>query len=120
MSSIHTIEVLAAISSYIEINNRPCPANYLTQKFGDDVGEIISNLKSESKIISRRGRNGGVMFPDTTFSDKGVDLSSQINAVPVQDVEASEEMSTNDNINTDGMFEDIPESVEDELSQSSY
>jgi hypothetical protein len=40
--------------------------------------------------------------------------------VPVQDVEASEEMSTNDNINTDGMFEDIPESVEDELSQSSY
>ena len=70
MPTINNIDVLAAIQSYLDSNNRPCPAHYLTDKFGDDVAEAITNLKKDGKIIGRRGRNGGIVFPDTAFKDK--------------------------------------------------
>ena len=70
MPTINNIDVLAAIQSYLDSNNRPCPAHYLTDKFGDDVAESITNLKKDGKIIGRRGRNGGIVFPDTVFKDK--------------------------------------------------
>jgi hypothetical protein len=70
MPTINNIDVLAAIQSYLDSNNRPCPAHYLNDKFGDDVAEAITNLKKDGKIIGRRGRNGGIVFPDTVFKDK--------------------------------------------------
>ena len=70
MATINNIDVLAAIQSYLDNNNRPCPAHYLNDKFGDDVAESITNLKKDGKIVGRRGRNGGIVFPDTVFKDK--------------------------------------------------
>jgi hypothetical protein len=70
MTTINNIDVLAAIQSYLDNNNRPCPAHFLTDKFGDDVAEAITNLKKDGKIVGRRGRNGGIVFPDTVFKDK--------------------------------------------------
>lgn len=70
MPTINNIDVLAAIQTYLDNNNRPCPAHYLNDKFGDDVAEAITNLKKDGKIIGRRGRNGGIVFPDTVFKDK--------------------------------------------------
>lgn len=67
MGTINSTEVLSSIRSYIEANDRPCPAHYLTDKFGDDVAESILALKKEGLIAGRRGRNGGIVFPDTVF-----------------------------------------------------
>lgn len=70
MATINNIDVLAAIQSYLENHNRPCPAHYLMDKFGDDVVENVNELKKDGKVIGRRGRNGGIVFPDTVFKDK--------------------------------------------------
>ena len=78
MPTINNIDVLAAIQSYLDSNNRPCPAHYLTDKFGDDVAEAITNLKKDGKIIGRRGRNGGIVFPDTVFKDKAPIASKKV------------------------------------------
>lgn len=66
-ASINSSEVLSSIRSYIENNDRPCPAHYLTDKFGDDVAEVLLALKAQNLVIGRRGRNGGIVFPDTVF-----------------------------------------------------
>jgi len=70
MPTINNIDVLAAIQSYLDNNNRPCPAHYLTDKFGDDVVENLNSLKKDGKVVGRRGRNGGIVFPDTVFKGK--------------------------------------------------
>ena len=63
-------DVLGAISVYIEKNNRPCPAHHLMTKFGEDVVEVLYDLKRAKKIIGKRGRNGGLVLPDTVFVSK--------------------------------------------------
>lgn len=68
-------EVLASITSYLDSKKRPCPAHFLTDKFGDDVEETILALKSEGVIVGRRGRNGGIVFPNTVFPAKKVDIA---------------------------------------------
>jgi len=96
MATINNIDVLAAIQSYLDSNNRPCPAHYLTDKFGDDVAENITNLKKDGKVIGRRGRNGGIVFPDTVFKDK-TDSSSPVAAKKLAvDTEDSDSDSDSD------------------------
>lgn len=99
MATINNIDVLAAIQSYLDSNNRPCPAHYLNDKFGDDVAENITNLKKDGKVIGRRGRNGGIVFPDTVFKDK-----SPVAAKPVT-VESDDSDSDSD---SDAEIVDLP------------
>lgn len=54
-------QVLAAVSEYREANTRPCPARYLTDKFGDDVLDVIAALKKDGTLIGKRGRTGGLV-----------------------------------------------------------
>ena len=70
MATINNIDVLAAIQSYLDNNNRPCPAHYLMDKFGDDVAETITSLKKDGKIQGLRGRNGGVIIAGATINRK--------------------------------------------------
>ncbi len=70
MATIQKSDVIGAITVYLINMNRPCPAHYLIQKFGDDVADIISSMKKDGVIVGRRGRNGGIVLPDTVFREK--------------------------------------------------
>ena len=59
-------QVLAAIAEYREANTRPCPARYITDKFGSDALPIIAALKESGAIVGRRGRTGGLVPADAT------------------------------------------------------
>jgi lambda repressor-like predicted transcriptional regulator len=54
-------EVLAEIIAYTVANGRPCPANYLTDKFGAEAADIIAALKKDGTVIGKRGRSGGLV-----------------------------------------------------------
>lgn len=54
-------EVLAEINAYTTANGRPCPANYLTDKFGAEAADIIAALKKDGTVIGKRGRSGGLV-----------------------------------------------------------
>lgn len=58
-------QVLSAISEYRSENSRPCPANYLVAKFGEEVLDIISSLKKDGTLVGKRGRTGGLVPADT-------------------------------------------------------
>jgi hypothetical protein len=57
-------QVLAEVSEYRAANSRPCPANHLTAKFGDEVLDIIKSLKTDGTLIGKRGRTGGLIPAD--------------------------------------------------------
>ena len=104
--TINTIDVLAAIQSYLDKNNRPCPAHFLTDKFGDDIAETITNLKKDGKVIGRRGRNGGIVFPDTVFKDKAPVAAKKITvSSDTTDVDTQNDNNTDDD---DTEIVDIP------------
>jgi hypothetical protein len=104
-------DVKAAIEIYINNNNRPCPAVYLTDKFGDDVVEVINIMKKDGDIVGRRGRNGGIAFPDSVFEKKSKNSTSKkivatpiiedddnilaSNAQEIEDLEQAEEILNN-------------------------
>lgn len=54
-------QVLSAISEYRSENGRPCPANYLVGKFGDEVLDTIAALKKAGTVVGKRGRTGGLL-----------------------------------------------------------
>jgi hypothetical protein len=57
-------QVLAEVSSYRSENGRPCPANHLVAKFGDEVLDTIASLKKNGTLIGKRGRTGGLVPAD--------------------------------------------------------
>ena len=57
-------QVLSAISEYRLENSRPCPANYLVSKFGEEVLETIASLKKSGTVVGKRGRTGGLIPAD--------------------------------------------------------
>lgn len=59
-------QVLAAVSEYRSANARPCPARYLTDKFGDEVLSVIDSLKKDGTLVGKRGRTGGLVPSDST------------------------------------------------------
>jgi hypothetical protein len=72
-------QVLAEVSSYRSENGRPCPANHLVAKFGDEVLDTIASLKKNGTLIGKRGRTGGLVPADSapatseaTTSDESV------------------------------------------------
>jgi hypothetical protein len=75
---IQKSDVLGAITVYLLNENRPCPAHYLIDKFGDDVTEIIGYLKKDGVIIGKRGRNGGIVLPDTVFEKKSKETKTAV------------------------------------------
>lgn len=59
-------QVLVEIAQYRAEHNRPCPANHLTAKFGDEALDIINSLKKAGTLIGKRGRTGGLVPADAT------------------------------------------------------
>ena len=96
MATIQKSDVIGAISVYLKNNNRPCPAHYLVDKFGDDVAETIADLKKSGAIVGRRGRTGGIAFPDTVFPKKGETVTSGIEATPIDIANESSDMTDMD------------------------
>ena len=41
MATISSSDVLSAVQTFVSSNNRPCPSHFLTEKFGDDVLDVI-------------------------------------------------------------------------------
>lgn len=81
--AITTEQVLAEISEYREANARPCPANHLTAKFGDEVLGVIASLKKAGTIVGKRGRTGGLVPADAATST--VESTSEADGESVAD-----------------------------------
>lgn len=70
MATISNSDVLSAVQTFVSSNNRPCPAHFLTEKFGDDVLDVIDSLKESGVLLGLRGRNGGLATPDSEIVAK--------------------------------------------------
>jgi len=70
MSSISNSDVVSAVQTFVSTNNRPCPSHFLTEKFGDDVLDVIDELKANGVLLGLRGRNGGLATPDSEIVAK--------------------------------------------------
>lgn len=101
MATIQKNDVIGAIEVYLRNNNRPCPAHYLTDKFGDDVAETIADLKKSGIIVGKRGRTGGIAFPDSVFPKKGETVATAIEATPIEFEGDSSDMSDEDTDDSD-------------------
>ena len=101
MATIQKSDVIGAITVYLINENRPCPAHYLIQKFGDDVADIIASMKKDGVIVGRRGRNGGIVLPDTVFKVNG----NKKNVVPFKAIEGVDDVIEADDID---QLEDAP------------
>lgn len=90
-------QVLSAISEYRSENSRPCPANYLVSKFGEEVLDIISSLKKDGSLVGKRGRTGGLVPSDTapaadasSTSESGSDVADQFAALAARLAESEQ------------------------------
>lgn len=106
-SNITKSDVISAITLYIASNDEGrsnCPVNYLIdEKFGKQnkklVLKIVADLKKAGAIIGKRGRTGGLCFPESVAVD----------ASPVDTDETVENESDEDVIEQDGMeIESVP------------
>lgn len=69
-STISQSDVVTAVTVFVKDNNRPCPAKFLTEKFGDDVLDVIDELKESGVLLGLRGRNGGLALPGSDIVAK--------------------------------------------------
>lgn len=70
MATISNSDVVSAVQTFVSSNSRPCPSHYLTEKFGDDVLDVIDELKASGVLLGLRGRNGGLATPDSEIVAK--------------------------------------------------
>jgi len=70
MATISNSDVVSAVQTFVSSNNRPCPSHFLTEKFGDDVLDVIDDLKANGVLLGLRGRNGGLATPDSEIVAK--------------------------------------------------
>jgi len=70
MATISNSDVVSAVQTFVSTNNRPCPSHFLTEKFGDDVLDVIDELKASGVLLGLRGRNGGLATPDSEIVAK--------------------------------------------------
>lgn len=61
--TIENTDIVNAVRDYITNNNRPCPTDHLTKKFGEIVVEMLPAIKKNGSLVGLRGRNGGLMIP---------------------------------------------------------
>jgi len=59
-TTISQSDVVTAVTTFVIDNKRPCPSKFLTEKFGDDVLDMIDQLKESGVMVGLRGRNGGL------------------------------------------------------------
>ncbi len=71
-------QVLSAISEYRSENGRPCPANYLVSKFGDEVLDTIASLKKAGTVVGKRGRTGGLVPADAAPATEAAPAESDV------------------------------------------
>lgn len=111
MASIQKSDVMSAITIYLLNENRPCPAHYLVSKFGDDVADVILSLKKDGIIVGRRGRNGGIVLPDTILHKKEKIDMKLIEAKPVQTLSdiANELIDDSNDLITEDMNNELEE-----------
>jgi len=110
MARIQKNDVIDAVTVYLQNENRPCPAYYLVDKFGDDVADVISSLKKDGVIVGRRGRNGGIVFPDTVFTKKDKSIPVQ----PIQVTPVNVEVS--DNLDAETEMSDMDFGIDTEFA----
>ena len=108
-------DIISAITLYIASNDEGrtnCPINYLIdEKFGKQhkklIIKMVNDLKKAGAIVGKRGRTGGLCFPESaTVEASPVESDDSMNDESVDtDVESSED----ETIEQDGMkIEPIP------------
>ncbi len=88
-NTISQSDVVAAVTSFVVDNKRPCPAQFLTEKFGDDVLDVIDELKESGVMVGLRGRNGGLALAGSDIVAKRSEYAAKKAAkatVPENDV----------------------------------
>jgi len=70
-ATISKSDIISAITLYLASNEREnCPLAYLIdEKFGKSnkkqVTKLVADLKKAGAIVGKRGRTGGLCFPET-------------------------------------------------------
>lgn len=77
MTTINSSDVLSAVTVFVTDNKRPCPAAYLTEKFGDDVLNVIDELKESGIVVGLRGRNGGLAIAGSEIVAKRAEYAAK-------------------------------------------
>jgi hypothetical protein len=82
MSIATKSDIISAITVYTSANKRPCPIDHLVSKFGNKklVQKLVNDLKEAGAIVGRRGRTGGLTFPEDIAID-----ADPVDAAPVND-----------------------------------
>ncbi len=92
-------DIISAITLYLASNERTnCPLSYLVEeKFSrlqkKQVIKLVNDLKKAGAIVGKRGRTGGLCFPETVA----------VEASPVESAETDTDTVENDVVEQDGM-----------------
>lgn len=84
MTTINSSDVLSAVTVFVNDNKRPCPAAFLTEKFGDDVLDVIDELKESGVVVGLRGRNGGLALAGSEIVAKRAEFAAKKAAKSVE------------------------------------
>ena len=84
MTTINSSDVLSAVTVFVNDNKRPCPAKFLTEKFGDDVLDVIDELKESGVVVGLRGRNGGLALSGSEIVAKRAEFAAKKAAKSVE------------------------------------
>ena len=60
-------EIKAFMQEYMQSNNRAVPLKEVVRALGVYVPEVVAEMKQNGEILGRRGRTGGLVFPETVF-----------------------------------------------------
>lgn len=77
MTTINSSDVLSAVTVFVNDNKRPCPSTFLTEKFGDDVLDVIDELKESGVVVGLRGRNGGLALAGSEIVAKRAEFAAK-------------------------------------------
>jgi hypothetical protein len=76
-NTVSSSDVLSAVTVFVESNKRPCPAQYLAEKFGPNVHDVIDDLKATGVLLGLRGRNGGLALPGSDIVAKRAEYAAK-------------------------------------------
>jgi len=76
-NTISQSDVLSAVTVFVETNKRPCPKQYLTERFGADVLDVVDQLKESGVLLGLRGRNGGLALPGSEVVAKRAEYAAK-------------------------------------------
>lgn len=83
-NTISQTDVVAAVSAFVQENSRPCPSQFLTDKFGDDVLDVVDELKESGVVVGLRGRNGGLAIAGSEIVAKRAEHAAKKAAKSVE------------------------------------